>query len=138
MIHSQNEKIVALFKPQSVATNATASGTVSVTSWDYAKVVAHLDTAAASSTDATLEVSFGDGTSFTTEAALAMTTAAPDTSNQQFYAWFIDLRHRAKNLKLAYTPSGAARIASAHVVLSRGEQAPNTTSERGLAGQVVG
>jgi hypothetical protein len=136
MIHSQNQKVVSLFKPQSVATNATASGTQSVTGWDYAEVVVHLDTAAATSTDATLEVSLGDGTTFVTESSLAMTTAAPDTSNQQFYRWFIDLKARKKNIKLAYTPSGAARIASAHLRLSRGEVAPDSASELGAAGIV--
>lgn len=137
MIHAQDTKIVELFKPQSVATGATASGTQSVMGWDYAEVVAHLDSAAATSTDSLLEVSFGDGTTFTTEAALAMPTAAPSTSASQFYKWFVDLRARAKNIRFRYTPTGAARLASAHLVLSRGEQGADTASKRGLAGQVV-
>lgn len=137
MIEAQNSKIVQLFKPQSVATNATATGTVSMVGWDYAEVVVHLDSAAATSTDATLQVSLADGTTYATEAALAMTTAAPDTSNPQFYRWYIDLRHRKKNLKIEYTPSGAARLASAHVRLSRGEAAPITSSARGNAGSVI-
>lgn len=133
MIHSQNTKTVALLKPQSVATGATASGTQSVTGWDYTEVVAHLDTAAATSTDSVLQVSFGDGTTFTTEAALAMTTAAPDTTNQQFYRWFIDLKARAKNIKFTYGPSGAARLVSASLRLSRGEVLPDTAAEMGAA-----
>ena len=137
MIHSQNHKIVSLVTPQSVATNATATATVSLAGWDYAEVLLHLATQTASNVDTTMTVTEGDGTTYATHADLAMTTAAPDTSNAQVYGWLLDARKRKKNLKITYTSVGAARIASAVVVLSRGEQAPTTAAGRGLTAQVV-
>lgn len=135
MIHSQNQKVVNLIKPQSFGTSATVSGTVSVVGWDYALVVLKLDTS--SSTDSVVRLSEGDGTSFATASDLAMTTAATDTSNQAYYGWLLSLKTRKKNLKLEYQPQGAARIGSADVYLSRGETAPITAAGRGLSQQVI-
>jgi hypothetical protein len=138
MIHAQNSKHVNLITPQSVATNGTATGTVSLAGWDYAEVVIRLSTAVASNTDVTLTLTEGDGTSFATASDLAMTTAAPDTSNPQIYKWMLDVRKRKKNLKLTYAPNtSVARVASAECILSRGEQAPTTATLRGLSAQVV-
>lgn len=136
MIHAQNTKRVALLKPQSVTSQTTVSATVSVVGWDYAEIVLHLDTAAATSTESTILVTESDGTTYATHADLTMTTAAPDTDNQQIYVWFLDLRKRKKNLKITYMPA-AAKLASAHAVLHRGEVAPITTAGRGLAGAVI-
>lgn len=138
MIHAQNSKIVNLFAPQSVATNGTATGTVSLVGWDYAVVTLRLATAAASNTDAALSVTEGDGTSFATASDLAVTTAAPNTSNPQVYRWYLDCRKRKKNLKITYSPStNAARVADAFVELSRGKEAPTSATLRGVDVQVL-
>jgi len=137
MIHAQNTKIVSLITPQTVATNATASGTVDCVGWDYAELILHLATQTASNVDTTMNVQEGDGTSFATHADLTMTTVAPDTSSPQVYKWMLDLRKRKRNLQINYTSVGAARIASAVAILSRGEQAPDTAAERGVTAQVV-
>lgn len=137
MIHSENTKVVSLITPQSVATNATATATVSLAGYRWAEITLHLATQTASNVDTTMTVTEGDGTSYATHADLAMTTAAPDTSNAQVYKWFLDARKRKKNLKITYTSVGAARVAAAHVTLSRAEQAPTTAAGRGLTGQVV-
>lgn len=140
MIHSQNEKIVSLFKPQSVATNGTATGTVDGKGFRYAKVVLKLDTAASTSnTDVVARMSEGDTTSaFATATDMTLTTATPDTSNQQFYVWFLDLRKRKRFLKIEYSPSASgARLASADITFSRAEQPPTTAANRGAAAQVI-
>lgn len=137
MIHAQDTKLVSLITPQSVATNATATATVSCAGYNYAEVVVHLATQTASNTDVTLTLTEGDGTSFATNSDLTMTTAAPDTSNAQVYKWFLDLRKRKKNLKITYTPGGAARVAAAHATLSRAEQPPSSASGHGVTAQVV-
>lgn len=139
MIHAQSAKMVSLFKPQSVATNGTATGTVSCVGYRYAEVLLLLDTAAATNVDVTVQLSEGDTTSsFATAADLAMTTAAPDTSNQQIYSWFVDLRKRKKNLKITYAPNtSTARLATCVVRLSRAEQTPTSAAQHGLAGQVI-
>lgn len=137
MIHAQDTKVVSLITPQSVATNATATATASVVGFDYAEVTLHLATQTAGNTDTLVQLSEGDGTTYATATDLAMTTVAPDTSNAQVYKWFVDLKARKKNLKISYTPSGTARIASATLTLSRAEQAPTTASGRGVTAQVV-
>ncbi len=137
MIHAQNTKVVSLITPVSVATNATSTATVSCVGFRYAEVTLHLGTQTASNVDTTMTVTEGDSSTFATHADLAMTTAAPDTSNAQIYKWFLDLRKRKKNLKITYTSVGAARLASAFVTLSRAEQPPTTAAGRGVAGQVV-
>lgn len=139
MINAQNEKIVNLFKPQSVATNGTATGTASTLGWRYAKVVLKLDTAASTSnTDVVVQMQEADVASFATATDLAMTTVTPDTSNQQYYVWLLDLRKRKKNLKILYSPSASgARLASCDMILSRAEQPPTTAAGRGISGQVV-
>lgn len=138
MIHGQNVKEVELFAPQSVATNGTASGTVSVADWDYAEVRLHLGTAAASNVDTVMTLTEGDGTTFATASDLTMTTAAPNTNAGQLYKWFLDLRKRKKNLKITFSPNtNVARLAEASVLLSRGKSAPTSATLRGLAAQVV-
>ncbi len=139
MIHAQDQKHVALFAPQSVATNGTATGTVSVAGWDYAEIVLILSTAVASNVDVTVQVSEGDtSTSFATATDMAMTTVAPQTSTPQIYKWMLDVRKRKKFLKVTYAPNtSVARVASAQCILSRGEQAPTTAAGRGLDAQVV-
>jgi hypothetical protein len=137
MIHAQNTKTVSLITPQSVATNATATATANCAGYDYAEVVLHLATQTAANVDTTMNVQESDGTTYATHADLSMTTAAPNTSDAQVYKWYLDLRKRKKNLKITYTPVGAARVAAAHVVLSKAEQAPITAAGRGVSGQVV-
>ena len=139
MIHAQNTKLVSLITPQSVATNGTATATVAVAGYNYAEVTLQLGTAAASNVDVTVQLSEGDTTSsFATAADLAMTTAAPDTSNPQLYVWYLDLRKRKKNLKITYAPNtSVARLAAATIRLSRAEQAPTTAAGRGITAQVV-
>lgn len=138
MIHGQNTKHSILIEAQSVATNGTATATVSVVGYRYAKVLLQLGTAAASNTDVTMTLTEGDGTSYATSSDLTMTTAAPNTSSGQLYCWYLDLRKRKKNLKVTYAPNtSAARTAACTIELSRAETAPITASGRGMAGQVV-
>src|SRR5262249_55033150 len=106
MIHAENTKVVSLITPQSVAPNATATATVSCVGFRWAEVTLHLATQTASNVDTTMTVTESDGTTYVTNADLAMTTAAPDTSSAQMYVWFLDLRKRKKNLKITYTSVG--------------------------------
>lgn len=133
MIHAQASRTVNLLSPQSFGTSATVSATVSVVGWNYAEVTLHLATQTAANTD-TITLAESDGTTYATNSDLTMTTAAPDTSNTQIYKWFLDLRKRKKNLRLQYGPAGTARIGSANIVLSRGNESPTTASLQGATG----
>lgn len=138
MIHSQASKDAILIEAQSVATNGTATATVNCVGYRYARVLLQLGTAVASNVDVTVTLTESDGTTYTTHADLAMTTAAPNTSAGQMYAWYLDLRNRKKNLKITYAPNtSVARTAAATINLSRAEQSPVSAADHGLAGQVV-
>lgn len=135
MIAAQDTKFVQLANPASIATNGTASGTVSCVGYNYATIVLSLGTAAASNVDALLQVSESDGTTYTTSADFTITTAAPNTSTGQIYAWYI--KPRKKNLKIVYNPNtNVARLASCVCLLSRAAQSPDTNTLRGLDGSV--
>ncbi len=138
MISAQASKEVMLFLPQSVATNGTATGTVSLAGWDYAEVLLQLSTAVASNVDVVVTLTEGDVSTYATHADLAMTTVAPNTSAGSMYKWFVDCRPRKKNLKITYTPNGnVARVAAATCRLTRGIKAPVSATEHGVSGQVV-
>lgn len=138
MIHGQNTKHAIVFEAQSVATNGTATGTVSCVGFRYAKVLLQLGTAVASNVDVTVTLTESDGTTYVTNSDLTLTTVAPNTSNGQLYCWYVDLRKRKKNLKVTYAPNtSVARTAACTIELSRAEQPPTTASGRGLAAQVV-
>lgn len=138
MIHSQASKAAIVFNPQSVATNGTATGTVNCVGYRYATVTLALGTAAATNVDVTMTLTESDGTTYTTAAELAMTTAAPNTSAGDVYRWYVDLRKRKKNLKVTYAPNtSVARLASCVIELFRAEQVPTSASGHGLAGQVI-
>lgn len=135
MIHAQNKKHVSLTTPATITTDGL-SGTVDVAGWDYAEVIVHLDTQAASST-VTFSLTEGDvATTLATHADLVLTTVAPQTNTPDIYKWMLDLRKRKRYLSLTITPVTAV-VAAAHVVLSRGEQAPTTAAARGLTAQKV-
>ena len=147
MIHAQNAKKGVIVIPQSVATNATASGSFDCLGYEYAEVDVILDTAAATSNNpATVTLYEGDtSTAFTAIAAFTgddttngFTIPAADTSVAVIYGMFVDLRKRKRYLKLALTTAGAAQICGATYRLSRADEAPNTATERGLAVQKIG
>ncbi len=137
MIYGQNTKTVSLLTPQSVGTSATVSATVSCVGFRYAEILLQLATQTASNVDTTMTITESDGTTYVTSTDFTMTTAAPDTTNPQIYRWFLDLRKRKKNLKIAYEAVGAARLSSALCILSRPEQGPTTAAQHGCAGQVI-
>lgn len=137
MIHAQTTKIVSLITPVSVTTSATVSGSASCVGYRYAEITLHLGTQTAANVDTTMSITEGDSSTFATHADFTMTTAAPDTSNAQIYKWFLDLRKRKKNLKIAYEPVGAARTAAATITLSRSEIGPTTAAGHGVSGQVI-
>ncbi len=137
MIHAQDTKFVTLIALASVATNATAAGSVDCSGYSYAEIYLQLGTQTAANVDTTMTVTEGDSSTFVTNTDLTMTTVAPDTSNNQTYKWHLDLRKRKKNLKLTYEAVGAARLATGFIILSRAAIVPTTASGRGVTAQVV-
>lgn len=135
MIHGQNVKYVALVKPSSIATNATASGTFSRAGFNYAQVICHMDTAAATSTISVLQLLESDGTTYATISGFVggthFTNPVPQTNTQDIVVFNIDLRGRKKNIKFHFEGTNTARIISALAILSRATVAPITAANYG-------
>lgn len=136
MIHAQMSKLVSLIDPVSFGTSATTSATVSVVGYNYAEVYCVLATT--TNTDTSITLTEGDTTSsFATASDLTMATASTSTSAATVYGWFLDLRKRKKNLKIAYQPATGARVGTVLVRLSRAEQPPTTAAGRGVTNMVI-
>jgi hypothetical protein len=147
MIYAQNEKHGVVFKPQSVATNATASGRIDTLGYAYCSIDIALDSAAAASSNpATCKLSESDDTTTTVTDITAFvgdgtggfTIPDADTSNPQFYRFNVDLRGRKRYLTLKLTPAGAAQQACATYHLSRAEEAAINTTKANVAVLVNG
>ena len=134
--------------PQSVATNATATGTVDVAGWDYMTIDFTHDTAAATSNNpATLQLAEGTVTTYASHTTITefvgdgtggFTIPAADTSNAQIYRFNVDLRGRKRYLSIAATTAGAATIVGANATLSRPNVGPTSDTARGQAVSVTG
>jgi len=140
MIHALSEKTVVLLKPQSVATSATATATMSRDGFDYLTIDVLLDSAGAvSSNPAVLKLAEGDGTSYTDitagvgDGTGGFTIPDADTANPQVVRFCIDCRKRKKNLKITLTPAGAAQLVGALAILRRSRIAPLSDSQKGAA-----
>lgn len=138
MIHAQNTKSVVVFKPVSVATNATQTGIVDTRGWKYCSIDVILDSAAAASSNpAVLDLLESADTVVTNAVTVSVgdtdwTIPDASTDTPQIVRYDVDLTKRKRYLRLRTTSAGAAQLVAAIARLSRGEEAPNTTTEAGV------
>lgn len=139
MMPLQNVKTVSVIKPQSVATNATATGVIDRLGYDEVAINVHLDTAAATSSNpAVLKVGEGDtSTAFTDITALVgdgqggFTIPAADTSAPQIIRLNLDARARKRYLQVSLTSAGAAQLAGVTADLNKADD--TTVARAGMA-----
>lgn len=143
MIHAASAKSVVMLKPQSVATNATVTGTVDTLGFDHCRVDVLLDSQTSTtskptalkleeSNDLTTYVTvspFTGGTGFTIPTAGSVSTVI---------RFNVDLRPRMRYLKVSLTAGDAAQLACVHANLSRAEVLPNTATLKGCTAVVDG
>jgi hypothetical protein len=120
--------------PQAVTTTAV-SGTVDTLGYEYATIMLHLDTAAASSVITTCAVSDGPTTSaFTTLSAFtggtAWTFPTPNTSTSDVILLNVDMAVKQRYLKVSLA-STTSRICDAVCLLSRAQIHPDSATEHG-------
>jgi hypothetical protein len=142
MIHSQNTKYVSLIGGSVGTTEVTA--TFSRAGYEYATILWHLDTAAASQPPTTMALSEADGTTYETVATFVggtgtdnFTIPTPNTSTRDLVVFHVDLRKRKKNLKVGLANT-AARVSSVVAILSRANEAPDSATEAGVSTRVIG
>ena len=149
MIHGANDKGVIALKPQSVATNATATGNIDTRGYDFCQLDILLDSAAAVSSnpavlklaesDDTVVTNFADITAFVGDGTGGFTVPNADTETPQIVRMNVDLRkNRKRYLRLSATPAGAAQLLAATARLGRGEEIATVAAGMGLAALVNG
>lgn len=147
MIPLQNTKFVSVTPPAAIIDNASATtAEVDTAGWDYATYVIYLGATDIAMSALTLTESdtSGSGHSNVTGGVYGTSTdidgntsslPAADDDNG-FFLIEVDLRGRKRYLDLTATIGNGTNgtYFSAMCILSRGEIAPNTVSERGCAG----
>ncbi len=147
MIHQLAERSISIFKPQSVATNATVTGNVDRLGYDYVSIDLHLDSQASTTTIPTAitiaEADNTSATSFVTIAPLCGGSAANTSGNfvlpnaqtvANIIQINIDCRARKRYLQLGFTAAVGAQIASATARLGRAKEPPTAAAGAGTAG----
>lgn len=142
MIHGQNDYEKVLTTPQSVATNATATGEIDTRGYNYAIFTVIRDSAAdVTNKPTTLKIEEGDTTSsYSAITALTggsstgnFTIPAASTNSAQLYRICVDLKGRKRYLKTSLTSGGAANISAITCRLTRAVETPVTTAGANLA-----
>lgn len=146
MIHAQNMKFVSITPPAAIVDNASyTTAELDTLGWDYCTIVAYLgatdiamvalkvtesDTSGSGHADVT-------GLIYGTSADIAgATSALPSaTDDNKFFVFEIDLRGRKRYLDLVATAGDgtAGTYLTAFAILSRGEQAKQDVTSRGVA-----
>lgn len=132
MFPLQNAKGVAVIKPQSVATTATATGTIDTLGYESVKVSVLLDSAASttsnpvtlklSESDDTEATNFSDITGFEGDATDGFTIPAVSATLPTVVTLDVDSRARKRYLKVTLTPGGAAQLVGATAVLGKAKE----------------
>ena len=132
MFPLQITKSVAVIKPQSVASNATATGTIDRLGYEEVKVNVLLDSAASttsnpsvlkmSESDDTEATNFADITGFVGDATDGFTIPAVSATLPTSVSLAVDCRARKRYLKLTLTPGGAAQLVGATAELGKAKE----------------
>jgi len=149
MNQAHNKKIVAITPPGAIVDNtAFATTAVDTKGWDYAEIIVHFGAmdiamAALSVSDSNDGTSYAavSGANFASGTMVNGVTAAlpPATADNGFYSFGIDLRYHKRYIDLQATGGDgtSGTYMTAFAILTRGEQAPNSMSERGYTGQIL-
>lgn len=141
MIHSQNKKFLVVKNFGTVATNSTDTSYFDTQGFHYAKVLVVCNPAGATNSSATfttVNLREGDTTSsFATCSGFVTGTdfTKPTNNNTSYGAvieFNVDLRKRKRYIQIQSTPGAAATDMGSYgvfAILSRAEEAPNTTAE---------
>lgn len=155
MIHAQNEKTVVLIGPGTAATNATASARVDTLGFRYATfdIFAKATATDSSAKWTVLKLSEADTTTYSTNGDIATFTGTTNTvtstsagfvlqtnndTTGQPTRLHVDLKGRKRYLFVVTQPGANGNTIFAQCRLGRGEEAPNTDTERGVAVSMIG
>jgi hypothetical protein len=143
MMQLQDCGVRSVIVPQSVASNATATGRIDTLGYDEVKILVHLDSAASTTSNPaqikvlesedTVVTNFAAITGFDGDATDGFVIPAVSASLGTIVALNLDLRKRKRYLRLLVQPSTAgAMLVSADAVLGRAENSANAHADAGI------
>lgn len=138
MIDMQNVKFASMLAPISI--NATAATTLEVDTkgWAYATVVFYAGSIGANMDEVTLQESDTTGSNFTNITGATLTDPVATTDNGKIWVIHRKLGGTSKRfLKPVIDPGAAATVVACLCILSRGEAAPSSATEAGLAQMLI-
>jgi hypothetical protein len=146
MLHTQNQKVIALIPSVSKTTGGgTASATADTIGYDYATVIVNLSayTTVSQATNPTIALSHSDTTDATNYGTIVANFGSDGSVSRQYSVYLDRTRVPLKRyIKLAVTNATAgtdnAMAVSGTLLLSRPEQSPaNTTAQTGSTNDTV-
>ena len=145
MIHAQNHKVVAELPTAAVGSTATASLTIDTRGYDHASVtVLRASNASTVFANVVKVEESDDNSSYSNVTALVgggtggfSIPAVSNTSTAAVLKFDIDTKAKKRYLKVSYTPGVTATVAIVGR-LGRAEVSPESNSDAGVIGRVVG
>ena len=145
MIHAQNHKVVAELPTAAVGSTATASLTIDTRGYDHASVtVLRASNASTVFANVVKVEESDDNSSYSNVTALVgggtggfTIPAVSNTSTAAVLKFDIDTKAKKRYLKVSYTPGVTATVAIVGR-LGRAEVSPESNSDAGVIGRVVG
>ncbi len=147
-VHSQNMKYIKITPPAAIVDNASfATVSIDTTGWDYLTIVCYLGATDIAMTALKVQESDTDGSyadvtglifGTSTDIAGDASTLPSATNDNNFFVFDIDLRNRKKFLDVVATMGDGTvgGFMSIIGILSRGDTAPTSITERGAIGLV--
>jgi hypothetical protein len=143
MIQAQNVKYFSLITPATVATEATATGTVDTKGYDYATFMVHVDTnSVASNNAATLDLQEGSVTNVSSHTTVSGAVGdtdwtIPTATNAHIISIHANLATRQRYLSVQLTPLSVVAGYAVSGYLSRAKETPITAANQGVAVEVI-
>ena len=130
MIHTQNFKVAKMIAPVSANGGAYTATSVDCYGFHYAFVLVTLGVIGANGGTCKLTESHDDST-YVDVASATFTLLTASHAGTQHGGW-LDLRARRRYLKPDFTAGAGATLLGCYCILSRADEVPDSTTERGL------
>lgn len=146
MIPVLANKYVMICPPQSVNGTAATTTSIDTKGWRHCQIIVFLGAIGAADLDALkVQESNDDGSSDTYADITGLVTSGTtgngripqDDDDNKMFAFNISLLGRERYLDLVLDPGAVATLVCAVAILSRGEEGPDSVTDRGFASELA-
>jgi hypothetical protein len=148
MVEIQNVKYALALAPQSINDTDTDGTEIDTLGYSYLTIVFLYGASTTAMQNLSLRSSTTSGGTFNelagsrfgtdASASAGNTPALPSASDDnKVYVWNVSLFNKNRYWKIRVDPGAAATLVGAVAILSRGAQAPNTDTERGVGASYI-